>query len=282
MTHALTAEQHRAMEGTAPFALAEEAILPSGRKLAGTRARVYWLLRITADEGIRHRVGEELGPAGWVPGYYFQRAWSGGGSGDRRRRDLSEKFGVGIESMRFVASRTKDDGTESATWLYRWVSDPEPTDSPEASRKTLPLARGGQMGGFSPETDTSDSPGAPKAPARLRFWTSVGFPGNDAPGRVELLGGFGEHPLTLAPNLFGLLVSGQVTTADALAIYDGTLRSRYPRIKAWIERRGEHVLWLSPEVAATINPLPMLVEILGKCGAEYMGDWATRQQQGVA
>lgn len=274
MTTSLTAEQHRAMEGVAPFQLPDEAILPSGRKLAGTRARVYWLLRITAEEGIQHRVGEEIGPAGWVPGYYFQRAWSGGGSGDRRRRDLSEKFGIRIESMRF--------GGDSATVLYRWAGDPEASRFPEASRKTLPLAPDCPMGGFSVETGTPGSPATPAASARLRFWTSVGHPGDGAPGRVRLTGGFDEHPLAMGPLLVGHVVTGRLLAADALAAYDAALRNRWPRLRAWLDRRGEHVLWIPPEVAETINPLPMLVEILGKCGAEYMGEWQTNRQAGVA
>ena len=86
MTHTLTDDQHRAMEGVAPFELPEVAFI-AGRKIAGTRARVYWLLRTTAEQRICHRIGQRIGPAGWVPGYYFQRPWSGGGAGDRRRRD---------------------------------------------------------------------------------------------------------------------------------------------------------------------------------------------------
>lgn len=281
MTQGFTPEQHRASEGVAPFPLADEAILPSGRKLAGTRARVYWLLRTTAEEGISHLVGKVRGPAGWVPGYYFQRPWSGGGSGDRRRRDLSEKFGVRIESMRL--------GGESATVLYRWAGDPPSSDAsrfPDASRKTLPLAPVGRMGGITAESGTPGSPAAAAAPARLRFWTSVGYPGDGAPGRVRLTGGFDEHPLAMGPLLVGHVIGGRLSTIGALEAYDASLKARWPKLRAWLERRGEHVLWLPPEVAETINPLPLLVEILGKCGAEYLGEWhevnRRDEQQGVA
>ena len=251
------------MEGVAPFPLPDEAILSSGRKLAGTRARVYWLLRITAEEGIQHRVGEEVGPAGWVPGYYFQRAWSGGGSGDRRRRDLSEKFGIRIESMRF--------GGDSATVLYRWAGDPAASDAgrfPEASRKTLPLAPDGQRGGL-----------------RLRFWVSVGFPGDRAPGRLQIVGGE-SHPLVLNSRFLGNVVSGDLTPAAALASYSALLKARWSQLREWLAAGGDHVLWIPAEIAETLNPLPLLIEILGKCGARYQGEWneTTKQneQQGVA
>ena len=280
MTHTLTDAQHRAMEGVAPFELAEVAFV-GGRKIAGTRARVYWLLRTTAEERICHRIGQRIGPAGWVPGYYFQRPWSGGGAGDRRRRDLSEKFGVTIETARF-------DG-DSSIVLYRWVSDPASAPlasrSPEASSsnptETRPLARGGQMGGFSPETGTSGSPARPASSQRLRFWTSVGFPGADAPGRQQIFKA-GGHPLALSPAVVDHVVHGDLTVASALEAYSATLKGRWPQLRAWLAAGGEHVFWVAPEVAETINPLPLLTEILTKCGAEFMGDWHQDRRQGVA
>lgn len=280
MTHTLTDDQHRAMEGVAPFELPEVAFI-AGRKIAGTRARVYWLLRTTAEQRICHRIGQRIGPAGWVPGYYFQRPWSGGGAGDRRRRDLSEKFGVTIETSRF-------DG-DSSIVLYRWVSDPAaaPVESrsPEASSsersETRPLARGGQMGGFSPETGTSGSPALPAAPARLRFWTSVGFPGSAAHGRLQIFE-HGGHPLALSPEVVGHVVRGDLTVAAALEAYSATLKGRWHQLRTWLAAGGEHVLWVAPEVAETINPLPLLAEILTKCGAEFMGDWNQDRQAGVA
>jgi len=266
VSHTLTAEQHRAMEGEAPFHLPEEAVV-SGRKMAGTRARVYWLLRLTAERAISHRIGEQFGPPGWVPNYYFTHAWSGGSAGDRRRRDLSEKFGVEIESCRF--------GGDSAVVLFRWVMDPitapEAARSPNASRayaaESLPTALGGRMGGL-----------------RLRFWTSAGFPGDSAPNRLQLVGGFSDHPLTIAPQLLTQIVAGKFSAADALVMYNGSLQTRWPKLKAWLAGRGDWVLWLAPEAASTINPFPLLVEILGKCGAEYLGDWqaADHSNRGVA
>lgn len=268
MTHTLTAQQHRAMEGEAPFPLPEQVVV-GGRKIAGTRARVYGLLRTTAEEGICHRIGELVGPAGWVPNYYFRKAWSGGNAGDRRLRDLREKFGVEIESMRFAG--------DSSTVLFRWVSDPESAPlasrSPEASTsdrtETRPLAQGGQMGGI-----------------RLRFWVSVGFPGDRAPGRLQVIGGSHAHPLDLPERVFAHVVSGDILSASALAGYSSTLKARWSELRAWLAAGGEHVLWIPAEMAETLNPLPLLVEILGKSGAEYLGEWneqqASQRQAGVA
>lgn len=263
MTQTLTADQHRAMEGVAPFELPDEAVI-SGRKVAGTVARVYWLLRLTAERNIQHRIGEQMGPAGWVPNYYLRRAWSGGSAGDRRMRDLRLKFGVELNSCRFSG--------DSRVELFAWVSDGAPEGTadraPEASSsqrtETRPLARRSQMGGF-----------------RLRFWVSVGFPGENAPGRLQLLDA-PEHPLAFSSRVLEHVVRGDLDRAAALDGYSATLKGRWPQLRAWLAAGGEHVLWVAPEVAETINPLPLLTEILTKCGAEFMGDWNQDRQAGVA
>ncbi|MEO7795197.1 MAG: hypothetical protein ABIV06_10525 [Thermoanaerobaculia bacterium] len=272
----LTPAQHAAMEGAAPFLLEEQVVLASGLKLAGTRARVYSLLRQTAERGERHRIGQFVGPAGWVPNYYIRRAWSGGSAGDRRLRDLRER-GIQIETTRFAE--------DSAVVLYRWVADPEGNRFPNSSGECRPLARGGLMGRSRTETQGIDAPAADRPANRLRFWTSVGHPGSDLPNRVNVVAhGATAHPLALSPALLAEVIGG-LPVSSALAAHDQLLRRRYPDLRAWLAEGGEHVLWLEAAVAETINPLPMLVEILGKCGAEYLGDWQQRpkvQQQGVA
>jgi hypothetical protein len=245
--------------------LAEEVVI-SGRKCAGTKARVYDLLRQTAERSERHRIGSLIGPAGWVPNYYIRRAWSGGNAGDRRLRDLREKFGVRIERMPF--------SEDSSVVLYRWAGDPEPDRVSDQVAETCLLARNGQMNRFRPESNRAAAVEAPEAANRLQFWTSVGFPGDDAPGREKLHAFFG--PLFIPGRLFNGAVRGS-DAATALHDYDLELRARWPKIRDWIADGGQHVLWLDSAYAESFNPLPFLVEILGKCGAEYLGDWHARE-----
>lgn len=254
MTHTLTAAQHRAMEGVAPFDLPEHVVI-SGRKVAGTRARVYGLLRKTAEEGISHRIGELIGPAGWVPNYYLRRAWSGGSAGDRRMRDLREKFGVEIESTRFSG--------DSSVVLFRWVSDPRNVPgghlasevSSGRPRENCPRALGDFSGNLP-----------------IRFHTSVGFPGDRASQRLLVISQE-MHPLALSPRRFAHVVNGDLTAASALAGYSATLKARWPQLREWLAAGGDWVLWIPAEMAETLNPLPLLVEILTKCGAQYQGEW---------
>lgn len=97
-----------------PFALADEMLLPGGKRIRGTLARVCSLLVETERRQYRHRVGLATGPPGWVPAYLFRAAWCGGEAGDRRRRDLREQHGIEIDLERFERH-----GEETATTLYR-------------------------------------------------------------------------------------------------------------------------------------------------------------------
>jgi len=95
--------------------LADEAILPGGRTVTGTAARVYHLLAETHRRAHRWQVGRHLAPAGWVPTWVLREPWAGGAAGDRRLRDLREA-GVSIVSQRFDPG---DDEPASASWLWR-------------------------------------------------------------------------------------------------------------------------------------------------------------------
>lgn len=102
-----------------PFDLPDEVEAPGGRRFSGHRARVYWLLRVTADRGYRHPVGRRLAPAGWVPVFLFREPWSGGQSGGRRVRELRE-YGVEVQIEEFDPPA----GEGSSTTLYRLLVDP--------------------------------------------------------------------------------------------------------------------------------------------------------------
>jgi len=95
--------------------LADEAILPGGRQIHGTAARVYNLLLETRRQAYRWPVGRHLAPPGWVPTWVLREPWAGGAAGDRRLRDLREE-GLAIESEKFTAGT---DTPDSASWLWR-------------------------------------------------------------------------------------------------------------------------------------------------------------------
>jgi hypothetical protein len=214
------------------WTLPESATLPNGEQLGGARARLYWLLRWTAERGFSFAIGRHPGPKGWVPAHVCKEPWSGGGAGDRRLRDLRER-GVKIESQRFVTPA----GERTSTWLWRWTGDPEP----------------GQARAETP-------------PARLVFQTSIGCPAY-APGWVkwEVSPGSG-HVLAPSAQLQTLVIRGQLSAAEATKIYLETLRTKYLDGKfRGVLSTPQAVLWIRPEVA--LDPLPTLSEILQKCGA---------------
>jgi len=219
------------------WTLPESATLPNGEQLGGARARLYWLLRWTAERGFSFAIGRHPGPKGWVPAHVCKEPWSGGGAGDRRLRDLRER-GVKIESQRFVTPA----GERTSTWLWRWTGDPEP----------------GQARAETP-------------PARLVFQTSIGCPAY-APGWVkwEVSPGSG-HVLAPSASLQAALITGHVTHDQAVAQYLDLMRRRYVRGELdGVLATRQAVLWVRPEVA--FDPLPTLRSVLVKCGAELSQD----------
>lgn len=289
----MTVAEHIAMEGVAPFELADEVTLSSGKRLRGSFARVYSLLRGTADRQMAHRIGSKIGPAGWVPGYYLRRAWSGGNAGDRRVRGLRTDFGVTIDRQRFGEGEEE----ESNTYLYRWVSDPEPgtagkpeqpNRSPEASHRNPPTGSTLANERVSEPSATLRPPLTPPAPrihpvhGRLTFFTCVGNPGSGAPGPVNLAPHF-RHCLAPSSQLMSGVVRGQVPGEKAAAAYREELATRWAQgdFRFWFEENLGKVLtlWTSPECAAAFNPLPLVAAILVKCGADHLGEWQQNQSK---
>lgn len=116
--------------------LAEEVTLPNGRHCAGTKARVYDLLRWTAETGHRFAIGRHQGPAGWVPTWVLREPWAGGAAGDRRVRDL-RAAGVDIEGQPF---ETGEQGT--ASWIFRLAAGAGRPPRPEGTSPTAATPRG--------------------------------------------------------------------------------------------------------------------------------------------
>lgn len=262
-----TREEHLEMEGHAPFDLPDAVELPSGRHLAGAKARIHYLLKRTAIEGIRHRIGAEIGPPGWVPGYYLRRAWSGGNAGDRRARDLRE-LGVGIEIREFDSPSRG----ETRTFLYRWTHDPAAAVRSASHAESSPQARGGLMGRFPTESRSSGRPGSVEAPGSLRFWTSIGRPGAVEMATVNPFSAHG-HPLAVPRTLFARRVHGLERT-EALEEYRSELRARWVEgsLRRLVEAGGELVIWVTPEHAEAMNVLPEIAAVLVRCGAASLGE----------
>lgn len=281
-----TLQEHVAMEGTPPFDLADEVELANGKRLRGSFARVYSLLRTTAEQQIEHRIGSRIGPAGWVPGYYLRKAWSGGNAGDRRVRGLREQ-GIDIAKMRFGEGTDE----ESQTYLYRWVSDPtpganaEPNRAPEASSRKLPNGSTLANGQFSSAEATVSTPSVSPTPrihpvyGRLTFFTCIGNPGSGAPGPVNLAPHF-RHCLAPSSKLMAGCIRGELAPAAAAEAYREELATQWAQgdLRFWLEENLGKVLtlWTAPECAAAFDPMPTLAAILVKCGADHLGEW---QQQ---
>jgi hypothetical protein len=264
-------EWHAEIEGTAPFPLPDELVLPNGRHLSGAKARIYHLLKRTATEGQRHRIGAEIGPAGWVPNYYLTKAWSGGHAGDRRLRDL-RVLGVGIEQGVFESDRRG----ATKTFLYRWTGDPGEKHVSHPGRDSRPRATGGFSGRFLTESRSSVPVTRREAPGGLQFWTCVGFPGEDAPGRVDLAP-HARHPLALEGWLFCRVAEGVAPAPWALERYRSLLRQRAEAVKRFVAGGGEHVLWVSMEHAETLDSLAVVAQAIVEAGGTFLGSWQRRE-----
>lgn len=239
-----------------PWELPDQVHLPDGRKFSGTRARVYWLMRLTAEREHRHpmeTVTQELGPPGWTPIHTLRRPWAGGASGDRRARELRETYGVEIEIRDWTDLGGPED---SDTTLYRITEDP-------IARGTTPPA---------PPTDKKATPIRRHPLAGIRFRTCIGKPAGAAKAlRVDP--GF-QH--VLSPSLE---VSRRIRSMDdldaGLECYREELRERWRSSAATWEREltgmNELVLWCTSD--DRWSPFPVLIDVLTALGAEYAGEW---------
>jgi hypothetical protein len=152
----------------APFPLPDTLQLPAAAAWSGTRARIYWLLRLTQERRHRHpmdTVAPTLGPAGWVPIHTLRATWAGGAAGDRRVRDLREQ-GVAYEVVRWSDLGGPRDSTAT---LYRLTHDALLTLNP------APITSVGERRHPSPPPPTTTSSAQLRTDlSRLRFWTYEG------------------------------------------------------------------------------------------------------------
>lgn len=145
--------------------LCDEVDAP-GIHFTGRRARVYWLLRLTKDRGLRHPVGSQVAPPGWVPRHLVVEPWSGGAQGDRRVRELRFDYGVDIQVQEFKPPG----GGNSSTTLYR-IGDRDPIRE-GAGRVDLKKAR----------EESAEAPKDPTKPlAALAFLAGEVPPGPPSP-----------------------------------------------------------------------------------------------------
>ena len=255
--------------GTAPFDLPETVNLPGGRRWGGNRARVYWLLRLTAERRHAHAMdttAPTVGPAGWVPIHTLRAPWAGGAQGDRRVRDLHE-LGVAYEVRRWSDLGGPQD---SAATLYRLTSDALAplnggTGTSPPSHFHQPSAPRGER----------RHPAAPRNElARLRFWVSPGAQpaGAAASLRADHTGG---HPLAPPADLVRDLAAGELDAKAADECYRQHLLEVYHRTRfASVSGLLHLVVWTSAEpLPGGWSPLPMLVRALTALGAQHQGTW---------
>jgi hypothetical protein len=216
--------------------LADEAVLPGGRGLTGTAARVYNLLLETQRHSHRWAVGRHLAPPGWVPTWVLREPWAGGAAGDRRLRDLREA-GVAIDSEKFA---TGDGAPASATWLWRLA--PAGSASPSPGRRECGWERG--PGG--------EGPGAagPLQGTTVHFVTGRLTPA----GAIDISPGASSP---LAPT-FAACDDEAYRRELLQAYHSGRLLAALAGHTAWR-------LWADP--AAAYDPRPVLTAALTKLGA---------------
>jgi hypothetical protein len=237
--------------------LPDEAILPGGRTITGTAARVYNLLLETGRHSHRWKVGRHLAPAGWVPTWVLREPWAGGSAGDRRLRDLREA-GVSIASQRFNPG---DEAPASASWLWRispspargecvWEKGSGDEGPGEAGSSSFSPSPGGWVGDGRGGQGVRSREGAPLQGVVVRF-----VAGRPAPAEaIDISPG---APSPLAPSF---------AACDDEAYRRELLQAFHAgRLVAALTGRPEWSLWADP--AALYNPRPVLETALSKLGA---------------
>lgn len=242
-----------------PFDL-PDVLRTAGKPVTGTRARVYWLLRLTAERRHNHLMDTQppsRGPFGWVPIHTLRAPWAGGAQGDRRVRDLQELFGVEYEVRRW---NELGGPRESTATLYRLVKDP---------LSPLNLAAG------SPGPSSACAGTAPVVPGLLagtRFWTHEGGRPERA-GTTLCIDPNPQQPLSPSAELAAGVAAGALGATEASECYRERLLDAYRAgLFASLRAHRHLVVWTSVP-ANSWSPLPTLVRALTALGAEHAGDW---------
>jgi hypothetical protein len=256
-----------------PFALPDSATL-AGTTFTGCRARVYHLLRITAERQARHPIGPWSGPPGWVPVFLLVEPWSGGSEGTRRARELRERYACPIEISDFEAP----DGSESTTKLYRLAGAPiaaVPTMRPHGPRATPEGASRGTR-----TAATGPSPAPPSAPlAGVVFATRLLTPVaarevarvDQRPSGPVFSGAFRcdpglAHPLAPSPTIAARADAG-ATPEELDEMYRGELRASYDARSLERVLLGQRAVWIQATETShgwtALRVLPAVLEALG-------------------
>jgi hypothetical protein len=233
--------------------------------MTGTRARVYWLLRLTGERRHYHPMDTDPpsnGPCGWVPIHTLRKPWAGGAQGDRRVRDLQELHGVGYEVRRWSSLGGPED---SSATLYRLTSDPLAALNPlpggeDRVRQPAPAA--------APAARVSSS----LPLARIRFWTLAGGRPSQAGTTLCLDPGCGG---ALAPpvELAARATRGELSSTQADEAYRQHLLGAYRAGDfAAVSGHVHLVVWISSS-GAPWGPLPAFSRALVALGAEHAGTW---------
>jgi hypothetical protein len=247
-----------------PFELPNAVALPSGERFEGGRARVYWLLRLTANRSFEHSVGLKRGPAGWVPDFLLLEPWAGGSEGKRRLRELRD-YGFDYQHERFQAEGS--DGAAN-TMLYRLTRDPlaggetrpSAPPAPAVTFRRLPPP-GAEAVAVRDWVEAHEPPST-----RLRFWTYRGE-ARSGPNPICLSPGRSEHRHFLTPDLM------TASSADYLAQLRYAFEHR-PEFHALLGAPHETTFWVHS--STSFDPLPDLVHALEHCGAVHLGEWIDR------
>lgn len=224
-----------------PFALEDEATLPSGKVIHGSAARVYNLLRKTRETGYRFPVGRHLAPeGGWVPTWVLREPWAGGSAGDRRLRGL-RAAGVRIEEQAHVG---EEGGQETRSWLWRWQ------DGAAAAAAPSPAPTRTDLAGLTFRTVRGGTPDGPGATIDV------------TPGA--------QHPLAPSAGLWARFGDGSDPEWDQAAAAE---RYHLELLEHWhagtllsaLADTRRATFWVNP--ACPFNPLPTLAGALRALGA---------------
>lgn len=227
-----------------PFPLSDTLDL-GGRTFTGSRARVYWLLRLTAERRHAHPIGRFTGPPGKVPAFLFREPWAGGQQGDRRLRDLRE-HGLEYDWEEW----NPPDGSDSSTTVYWMTRDPlgevVPTEAPSSP---------------APAPSTGQAALAPLAGLVFRIGT---------PTLTDLP----LDPKTLAPRCL-CWSSGPMRAEARTEALKGALRDQWARgeLLAKLEPLlGRRVAVVSCRTPDEWDGAEVLAEVLEALGAEREGE----------